>query len=263
MSFLPAPLGGRPDAVLARTTGLTRLGAGGIWFLAAAVTIDPVAPAVICLAALVVLVRWSGLEPQVVARRMGPVFIAAIGLALVAALASPANREAGATVVLDLGPLHLTGPALAGALALGLRLIAIALTSVLVFGPGDVTAFADSLVQQARVPDRFAYGSVAALGLIPLLGADWNSTRAARRLRGLERRGPVGRAADVAGRLLVLLVAALRRAGRMALAMDARGFDSGIPRGRYRPVRTGRLDAIVLSGAAVVAALALLLARWL
>jgi energy-coupling factor transport system permease protein len=150
---------------------------------------------------------------------------------------------------------------LLGALALGLRLVAIALTSVLVFGPGDPTGLADSLVQQWRVPDRFAYGTIAALGLAPLLAADWAATRAARRLRGLEPAGLPARLASIGGRLIVLLVTAVRRAERMALSMDARGFDSGIARSRYRPVRLGRLDALILLAALGVAAAALLAGR--
>lgn len=259
MSFLPQPLGGRPDALLARVSGVTRLTAGLLWLLAAVVTTQPITPALLCLAAVVALVLWSGLDVGLVARRFGPVFVAALGLAAVAAVFSPLNADPSAAVVLDVGPLRVTVPALSGALALGLRLVAIALTSVLVFGPGEITALADSLVQQAHVPDRFAYGSVAALGLVPLLAADWEATSIARRLRGLDG-GPWSGLTSLGGRLLTLLVSAIRRAGRMALAMDARGFDSGRPRSRYRPVRLGPRDAVVVVVAAAVAALALLAA---
>jgi energy-coupling factor transport system permease protein len=259
VSFLPQPLGGRPDALLARVSGVTRLVAGLLWLLAAVLTTQPITPALICLAALVVLFLWSGLDAGRVAGRFGPVFVGALGLAAVAAVFSPLNADPSAAVVLELGPLRVTVPALSGALALGLRLVAIALTSVLVFGPGEVTGLADSLVQQAHLPDRFAYGSVAALGLVPLLAADWEATSVARRLRGLDA-GPWRRVAGLGGRLLTLLVSAIRRAGRMALAMDARGFDSGRPRSRYRPVRLGLRDVLVIVVAAAVAALALLAA---
>ena len=260
MSFLPTPLGGRPDALLARVSGVTRLVAGLMWLVAAILTTQPIAPALICLAALLVLFLWSGLDVGLVAVRFGPVFVAALGLAAVAAVFSPLNADPSAATALELGPLRITVPALSGALALGLRLVAIALTSVLVFGPGEVTGLADSLVQQAHLPDRFAYGGVAALGLVPLLAADWEATSVARRLRGLDAGHVWSRLMGVGGRLLTLLVSAIRRGGRMALAMDARGFDSGRPRSRYRPVRLGPRDALVLVGAAAVAALALLAA---
>ena len=81
----------------------------------------------------------------------------------------------------------------------------------------DSTRLADALVQQARVPERFAYGALAAYGAIPRFGADLaNAARQARRIRGL--RG------SWHPRLLVgLLVLAIRHGDRLALAMDARG----------------------------------------
>jgi energy-coupling factor transport system permease protein len=243
MSFLAPSLSERPDALLVRTAGVTRLVAGAVWLVAAVLTTDPLVPGVICVAALAVLVLGSGLSLTRVARRFRIVFLAAAGLTVLAALSGPGN--------------------LLGALALGLRLLAIALTSVLVFGPGDPTSLADSLVQQWHVPDRFAYGTIAALGLAPLLAADWAATRAARRLRGLEPAGLPGRIAGLGGRLLVLLVTAIRRAERMALSMDARGFDSGIRRSRYRPIRLGPLDLAVFLGALAVAVAALLVGRLL
>jgi energy-coupling factor transporter transmembrane protein EcfT len=258
VSFLSPSLSDRPDAPLARTAGVTRLLAGAVWLAAAALTTVPIVPAIICAAALVVLVSISGLKPRGVARRFRVVFLAATGLALLAALSHPANGDPTVRAALSIdGLLRISGAGLLGGLALGLRLVAIALTSVLVFGPGDPTGLADSLVQQGRIPDRFAYGTIAALGLAPLLGADWAATRAARRLRGLEPAGLVGRVGSIGGRLVVLLVTAVRRAERTALSMDARGFDGGIPRSHYRPVRPGPLDALVLLGAVVVAALAL------
>jgi energy-coupling factor transport system permease protein len=260
MSFLPEPLAGRADAPLARVAGVTRLTAGAIWLVAATLTTDPLVPAVLCLASLIALWTLSGLEPGRVARRFGPVFVTAIGLSLLALVSSSANADAAAPAVVELGPLRITGPALAGALALGLRLVTIALVSVLVFGPGDPTGLADSLVQQWRVPDRFAYGTIAALGLAPILAADWTATGAARRLRGLEPVSMGGRVRSLAARLLVLLVSGLRRAQRMALAMDARGFDAGVQRSRYRLVRVGLLDLVVLAGAVAVAVTALALA---
>lgn len=261
MSFLSPSLTARPDAPLVRVAGVTRLVAGTAWLIAAVVTTDPLVPGVVSVAGLVVLVLWSGLSPGRVARRFGIVFLAAGGLAVLATLSSPANSDPAAQVVVSAGLLHVSTAGLLGGLALGLRLLAIALTSVLVFGPGDPTNIADSLVQQWRIPDRFAYGTIAAFGLAPLLAADWTATGAARRLRGLEPAGLPARLLALGGRLVVLLVTAIRRAERMALSMDARGFDSGLPRSRYRLVRLGALDGVVLLVALAVAVGALLAGR--
>ena len=71
----------------------------------------------------------------------------------------------------------------------------------------------------------------------------------------------MARARAFGGQLFVLLVAAIRRADRMALAMDARGFDAGVRRGIYRPIALGPNDALVLVGAIAIALGALWVGR--
>lgn len=255
MSFLPAPLLVRETAPLARVTGVTRLAAGTLWLVAAAAIPDARGELVLLAAALLVLVVWSGIPLRPLPRRMWPVALGALGLGLTAALGNAADRDLALPTLFALGPLRLTPPGLEAGVALALRVLVIGLTSLLVFAPADLTRLADALVQQLHLPDRLAYGSVAAMGLAPRTAADWQATGAARRLRGLTPRTPAGRLAGVPGRLLVVLVMAFRRGERLALAMDARGFDSGLPRSRYRPVHAGPLDLAVLAGAIAVVVL--------
>ena len=110
----------------------------------------------------------------------------------------------------------------------------------------DSTRLVDALVQQARVPERFAYGALAAYQAVPQFAEDLATLRQARRIRGL-------RGTWHPRLLLGLLILAIRHGDRMALAMDARAFGSG-PRGRYREVRWSALDLSVAVGSAVVLA---------
>jgi energy-coupling factor transport system permease protein len=114
------------------------------------------------------------------------------------------------------------------------------------------TRLADALVQQGRVPERFAFGALAAYQAIPRFAADLATIRTARRLRGLPEWRP--------WILVSLLVRAIRHADQLALAMDARGFGSG-PRSTYRPLAWGPLDVLVGGGGVVVLVVALLAAR--
>jgi energy-coupling factor transport system permease protein len=59
-----------------------------------------------------------------------------------------------------------------------------------------------------------------------------------------------------AGTAFTLLVSALRRGSRLATAMDARGFDSGVPRTNARGSRLHLRDAVFLAGTAAVCAAA-------
>lgn len=254
MSFLPTPLSVRPNALLARVTPMARVAAGAAWLLTAALLSGPRGEALLCGAALLVLMTLSGLPLRRLPRRLAPIVVAAAGLGIVAALGAAANSDPATPALLQAGPLRLTVPGASAGLALGLRIWDIGLASLLAFGPADTTRLADGLVQQAHLPDRFAYGTVAAIGMTPLIASDWFASGAARRLRGLERRGPLARLRSLRGRLAVVLISAFRRAERLALAMDARGFDSGIPRSHYRIVRRGPLDVLVVAGALAIAA---------
>jgi energy-coupling factor transport system permease protein len=259
VSFRPAPLEPVRPALLTRVAPVTRLVAGLTWALVAVWGSRPIVPGILALAAVGVLVLGSGLPLGRVLRRLAPILLPAAGLAALALILHPLAAHPGTPELLRIGPLRVAEPAAEAALTLGLRLLVVALVGVLVFVTSDPTRMADSLVQQWRVPPRFAYGTLAALRVAPLLGADWAAIEAAHRLRGLDSGGPLARLARRPGRLLILLVSAVRRAERMALAMDARGFDSGQPRSHYRLVRVGLRDLLLVAAAIAVAGVAVVL----
>ena len=254
MSFLPASLEPVRPALLTRVAPVTRIVVGVVWLVVAVLAAGPLVPAVLAAVASLVLVLFSGLPLRRVPRRLAPLALAALGLGLLTVLVNPANGDPSAAAVLQAGPLRVTGAAVSAGVSIALRLAVIALVSLLVFATSDPTELADSLVQQWRVPYRFAYGTLAALRIVPLLAADWAAIRTVRRLRGIEPRTPWGRVAAFGGQLLVLLITAIRRAERMALAMDARGFDTDRARGVYRPISLGLLDVVVLAAGLAVAA---------
>jgi energy-coupling factor transport system permease protein len=261
MSVLPAPLAPTRPAFLTRTTPAARLVAGTAWLVASIVTLDPIVPVRLALAAIVALWLWSGLPLRRIPRRLSPLGFAMLSLTAFSILLSSANGNPSLVTVAQIGPARITGPAISAGVAVGLRIVVIALTTLLVFGPSDLTRMADSLVQQWHFPDRFAYGTLAALRVAPFMAGDWATIGAARRLRGLAPRGPVARIREAGGRLLVMLVSAIRRAERLALAMDARGFDSGVRRTHFREVRMGWRDWLTIAVALSVAAAALFVPR--
>ena len=161
-----------------------------------------------------------------------------------------ANADTGAAAIAQVGPFRITQAALAAGVGLGLRVAAIGAVGAVFALTTDTTRLVDSLVQQGRVPERFAYGALAAYSAVPRFSEDLATLRQARRIRGL--RG------GWHPRLLVsLLVLAIRHGDRMAIAMDARGFGSG-PRSRYRVIQWTWLDLAV--GVAAIAVLVLALA---
>jgi len=111
-----------------------------------------------------------------------------------------------------------------GALA-GLRVAFFVLPGLLLASRMDPSALGDHLAQRLRLPARPVVAAVAALYRFESLGEQWDQLARVRRVRGLgPGRSPLDRGRHVAALTFGLLIQTLRQAGRMAVAMEARGF---------------------------------------
>lgn len=131
------------------------------------------------------------------------------------------------------------------------RVLALALPGLVAAAAIDPTRLADSLVVRLRVPARSAYAVLAGLRLLPLLADEWSVLGRASRARGLGGAGLPARARQFVSMTFRLLVGALRRGGRLAVALDARGLRSGAQRSVARALRWSGTDWLVVAGAAV------------
>jgi energy-coupling factor transport system permease protein len=244
MTFSMQPVAD-PAAPLARRNPVAKLAAALLFTLPLITTLDPLTPTLALMIELTVLPLF-GLRYATLARRIWPLVLAALGVLFTMVLFA---ADRGGALLLDLGPFDITSDVLISALGLILRLFAIALPGVIVFATTDPTDLADALVQNAKAPARFAIGALAAFRLLPLLGEEWQMLTLARRARGVEA-GIRGFPAIA----FALLVGALRRGGRLAVAMDARGFDSAAQRTYARRQEFTSADVLLLIGAVALAA---------
>lgn len=229
---LLAPLVPDPDAPLARVHPLAKMAAGFIVMLGLFVTVDIVTSSLV-LVALTAAVALSGLPPRTLAVRAVPLLVSAAGIGVFNA--------------------WLGSQGLAGGVAIALRLLGISVAGVLAIATVDPTDLADGLVEHLHAPPRFVVGTLAAFRLFPLFSREWDTLGLARRARGIEADRGIGRLATFPGRSLALLIGAIRRATRLALAMDARGFGSRPCRSLARARRFERADLVlVMSAVALV-----------
>ena len=230
------PLIADPRAPLARAHPLAKIAAGFVVMLGLFASIDWVTSSLL-IAVLAVAVPLTGLAPRTLALRAIPLVISAIGV-------GSFNAVAGQNGI-------------PGGIALGLRLLGISVASVLAVATIDPTDLADALVQHLHASPRFVVGALAAMRLFPLFSREWDTLGLARRARGVEADRGITRLAAFPGRSLSLLIAAIRRATRLAVAMDARGFGSLSCRTLARPRAFSGGDALLvgLSVAAVGAAI--------
>lgn len=201
-------------------------------------------------ASLVLVMAACRINPWNILRRLWPVFTAAVFSGWATALLS---AKTGATL-LDVGPVHLTTDSLDAGCAIALRGGALAMISVLLLMTTDAREIGDSLAQTFRLPARFVLSAVAAFRLVGIMMAEWESLAAARRARGLgSDRGIVGRVGGFAGKAFALIVQALRRASRLAVTMEARGFGAGPRTWVHRPQYSWRDAAAAVIGLGIPA----------
>lgn len=221
-------------------------------------SIDVVSAGVV-VAVIVLLLPFAGLSARQLAVRTVPILVSAVLAGIATALYGV--DEGG--MLLALGPVTVTEGSLGLALAILLRVLAVGIPAVLLFATTDPTDLADALAQLAKLPARFVLGALAALRLVGLMLEDWEALGLARRARGVADSARLRRFLVQAGTLLVF---AVRRGGKLATAMEARGFGGSLPRSwARRSVLRPRDAAFMLVGAGVVAAAvtaAVMLGSW-
>lgn len=212
------------------------------------VSADPVTSGIALLGQLILL-SAAGQQPLRLLLTLWPITVAALISGWGTAMLSP---EGGA-VLLNLGWITVTTGSLAAGAAIALRGLAIALPGITVLLTTDPTDLADGLAQTLRLPERFVLASLAALRLVEVMVKEWSVLASARRARGAGNdHGPMGMAKEFGGQAFTLLVQSLRRATRLAMTMEARGFGAG-KRTWAREPRYGRVD-LYTGGAAVAIA---------
>jgi energy-coupling factor transport system permease protein len=211
-------------------------------------TLDWVSAAV-ALALVFVLTPLAGIRPRTFWRRSAALWIAAPLAGVTIALY---GQPSGASYV-EFALVHVTAGSLALALATTLRILAIGIPAVLLFTDIDATALADGLAQLLHLPARFVLGSLAAFRLVALIAEDWRSLGRARRARGVADSAPLRR---FAGQAFGLLVLSLRRATKLATAMEARAFGAPVRRTWARPSRFGRAEWAMIGLGLIVVVIA-------
>jgi len=223
--------------------------------------LDPQAPAAFL--ALAVVMGWAlgGVSPRLLAGRLAPMLVVAIGLAISSTIFYGGVRS---HLLLSFGPLHIYAEGLAFGLSIGLRILCVVSFSAIFMFTTDPTRLVYSLIQQARMSYRLGYTILAAYRFLPIMQREMANISAAHAVRGVYSAGSPSALLERARRYGVPLLAnSIRQAERLAVAMDARGFAALSDRTYYLRLRVTPLDWLFLLGTlAVTIAILLLLARF-
>lgn len=233
---------------ISRANAVAKMTAALILTATLVLSIDWVSP-VVAFAFELIALPFAGLGVKTLLKRTSVVWLAAFAGGFATLFF---GVDSGATLV-DLSVVRITEGSMLLAVAITLRVLAVALPGVVLFATTDPTDLADGMIQLLKLPARFVLGALAALRLVGLLIDDWQSLAMARRARGVG--GGIG-VKRLAGQAFALLVMSLRRGSKLATAMEARGFGTNAPRTSARVSTFAVRDAFLIGATALIAAAA-------
>ena len=172
---------------------------------------------------------------------MVPFLLAAFGMFMGGLLAG--NRSGGVSGVelTVFGQRTLYASDLKTAMQLSSRILAYGGLGMLFAFTSDSFSFIMSLMQQFRMPPKFAYGILAAYHFFPVVSEEYRIVGAAMKVRGAKA-GPFS-----PGRLMPMFAQALERSQSLAMAMESRGFEDGAPRAVAFRTTAGLKDYLFLA----------------
>jgi energy-coupling factor transport system permease protein len=132
------------------------------------------------------------------------------------------------------GLVHITEESYYRGLHLGFRALSMAAAGLL-FGLTTRPVYLFySLMQHAKLPPKYAYSFMAAMRLMPILVEEFQTLRYALKVRGMRRQGFLRNLHSTLNRYAIpLLAQSIRRAHRIAVAMEAKRFAGNAKRTYY------------------------------
>ena len=248
--------GAKPVArgLLARTNPVARVLALLVATTPLLITIDPVSAGV-ALALELALMPLSGVSARSFFMKATPLLVAApLGALSMLLYASP-----GGNVYWQFGPAAISDHSMWLALGIGLRMCAIVMPAIALLDRIDPTDMGDGLAQILHLPARPVLAALAGARMTSLMAADWKALERARRARGV---GDASRIRSFLRGSFSLLVFALRRSGKLATTMEARGFGAAGKRTWARVSRLHAADAVLMVVAIALPAIVLAASIW-
>ena len=240
--------------LLARTNPVARVLALLVATTPLLITIDPVSAGV-ALALELALMPLSGVSARSFFMKATPLLVAApLGALSMLLYASP-----GGNVYWQFGPAAISDHSMWLALGIGLRMCAIVMPAIALLDRIDPTDMGDGLAQILHLPARPVLAALAGARMTSLMAADWKALERARRARGV---GDASRIRSFLRGAFSLLVFALRRSGKLATTMEARGFGAAGKRTWARVSRLHAADAVLMVVAIALPAIALAASIW-
>lgn len=163
----------------------------------------------------------------------------------------------GETTWLEWGIVHMTKESFFRGMQVGLKSLCFAFVGLLFALTTRPVYLFYSLMQQCKVSPKYAYSFMAAMRLLPIMIEEFQTLRHALAVRGVAReKGLVGLYRKIKAYAVPLLAQSIRRAQRIAVAMEAKRFDGRGKRTYFYEIGFSAADVWLLLGALALCAAA-------
>lgn len=231
------------QSLLHQMNPVLKLASIGISMILLTFSFDPFVP-VTLLVILLILSFWMGNVPlSAMLKGLLPFVLLAFGFFMMQVLFP---RSTDDPVFIHLGPLLISQQAFLRGCALAFRVLAYAAYALLFVATTDPTELLLSLMQQTRLSPKYGYSMLAAYRFFPLYQSEFATLKEAHLVRGgRERKGLKGKGEELYRYAIPLLAQAIRKAERVAIAMEARGFTGERGRHYYRKITVNPVDWVL------------------
>lgn len=218
-----------------------------IMFVAVTLVMDPITSLVFLFLIILSTRFLANLKFREIATALILSISTAVFIAIFNILFYKTNFVPELPAVFKIAGLKITDAALKIGLSRGIRVFSLINLSIIFVSTTDVTALVDSLVQNMKIPYRIAYGTLVAYRMIPLLSDEFSQIQASQKIRGiLPKKNIKSKIEFFFKQAITLMVGAIRRSDRLALAMDSKAFGAFKKRSFYRPKKIKFKDVVFL-----------------
>lgn len=217
---------------------------------------DPIPVLFVLALALVLLNGLARIPLKSAVRGILPFVGIGFGLAWVNIVFS----QVGGEVIWQWGFIDITTGSLRVGLSLGLRVVAIVGFGFLFAATTNPREIVVSMVQQAHLPYKMAFGVYIGLRFLPLLSTELDNIRAAHRIRGgIDEESWWGRYRAFTKLIVPLFTAVIRKSILLGLAMESKAFGAYPDRTYLFETRVTWRDWLFVLGILLVLVLAIVI----
>jgi energy-coupling factor transport system permease protein len=174
-----------------------------------------------------------------------------IALLFVSSMTSMVFYGKGQTTWWQWGLIHITEESFFRGLQIGLKSLNFAFIGLIFALTTRPVYLFYSLMQQCKVPPKFAYSFMAGIRLVPMMAEEFQTLRHALAVRGaVSEKSVAGWFRTVIRYSIPLLAQSIRRAQRIAVAMEAKRFAGNSKRTYYYKIGFSAADAVFAAGIA-------------